>query len=155
MQEKVRHGLDMSRIPDGADWLIGRTNGGLTIHAKVGAGDEFFGNTPQDALDGAVAEFLAATPGSKIGDNPSPFRMPQAWAYVQEDVRGAGGPSSVMNDLELEALKRAGREAGGYLVGIGVTDMKELKPEQWQRFMSIAILGFELYLTGLKEGDTA
>ena len=34
----------------GWDFIVGRTNGGLTIHAQVGPGEMQFGNTPALAL---------------------------------------------------------------------------------------------------------
>lgn len=36
------------------DWIIGRTNGGLTIHCQFGGKDYVFGNTPALALCAAV-----------------------------------------------------------------------------------------------------
>lgn len=47
----------MTLVPDGYDWIIGRTNDGLTIPAEVGGrGDEYmrFGNTPALALCAAA-----------------------------------------------------------------------------------------------------
>lgn len=47
----------LSLVPEGFDWIIGRTNGGLTIHAEVGGrGNEFmrFGDTPALALCAAA-----------------------------------------------------------------------------------------------------
>lgn len=46
--------LDLSQLPPGVDWLVGRTNGGLTVHAKVGTLEECFAETPQKAFDAAV-----------------------------------------------------------------------------------------------------
>jgi hypothetical protein len=54
----------MTLVPEGFDWLIGRTNDGLTIHAEVGGrGDEFmrFGNTPALALCAAALRARAST----------------------------------------------------------------------------------------------
>lgn len=50
-------------LPDGeggsADWIIGKTNGGMTIHARVGNNPkEHFGETPALALCLAVVRFL-------------------------------------------------------------------------------------------------
>lgn len=55
--------IDLSQLPicdDGetADFLVGSTNGGLTVHARVGDIEEF-GSTPQEALDLAIATFKA------------------------------------------------------------------------------------------------
>jgi hypothetical protein len=47
----------MTLVPEGFDWIIGRTNDGLTIHAEVGGrGDEFmrFAATPALALCAAA-----------------------------------------------------------------------------------------------------
>lgn len=54
--------IDLSNLPiceDGqpADYVISSINGGLTIFAKVGNIDEQFGDTPQEALDNAIAFF--------------------------------------------------------------------------------------------------
>lgn len=50
--------LDISKLPPGCDWIIGYTNGGLTIHAQVGPLKECFGDTPQEALDAAIARWM-------------------------------------------------------------------------------------------------
>lgn len=42
------------RVLPGWDFIVGRTNGGLTIHAQVGPGEMQFGNTPALALCIAV-----------------------------------------------------------------------------------------------------
>lgn len=61
----------MTLVPEGFDWILGRTNNGLTIHAEVGGrGDEFmrFGNTPALALCAASLRAIAqatATPPEK------------------------------------------------------------------------------------------
>lgn len=50
-------------VPDGFDWTLGHTNGGLTIHAEVGGrGDEYmrFGATPALALCAAALRARAA-----------------------------------------------------------------------------------------------
>lgn len=47
--------LDLSNVPPGCDWIVGYTNGGLTIHAQIGPLKECFGDTPQEALDAAIA----------------------------------------------------------------------------------------------------
>lgn len=52
--------LDLQHVPPGCDWIIGYTNGGLTIHAQVGPLKECFGDTPQQALDAAIAQWNAA-----------------------------------------------------------------------------------------------
>lgn len=47
----------MTLVLEGFDWALGRTNGGLTIHAEVGGqGGEFmcFGDTPALALAAAA-----------------------------------------------------------------------------------------------------
>ena len=38
------------------DWIIGYTNGGLTIHAQVGPNDMVFADTPALALCAAIVE---------------------------------------------------------------------------------------------------
>lgn len=53
----------MTLVPEGYDWVIGRTNGGLTIHAEVGGrGDEYmvFATTPALALTAASLRAKAA-----------------------------------------------------------------------------------------------
>lgn len=49
----------MTLVPDEYDWILGRTNGGLTIHAR---GDEFmrFGATPALAICVAAIHARAA-----------------------------------------------------------------------------------------------
>jgi hypothetical protein len=42
------------RVLPGWDFIVGRTNGGLTIHAQVGPGEMQFGNTPALALCAAI-----------------------------------------------------------------------------------------------------
>lgn len=37
-------------VPEDYDWIIGRTNSGLTIHAEVGSREQFFAATPALAL---------------------------------------------------------------------------------------------------------
>lgn len=54
--------LDYSRLPvmpDGsqADFLIGSTNGGLTIHCKIGMMDDVFGDSIQEAMNLAIDAF--------------------------------------------------------------------------------------------------
>ena len=53
--------IDLSNLPicaDGkpADFIVGSTNGGLTIYAQVGDAEEF-GDDPQDALNRAIEAF--------------------------------------------------------------------------------------------------
>ena len=53
----------LTLVPDGFDWTLGHTNGGLTIHAEVGGrGDEYlrFGATPALALCAAALRARAA-----------------------------------------------------------------------------------------------
>jgi hypothetical protein len=55
----------MMLVPEGYDWIIGRTNEGLTIHAEVGGrgGDYMrFGSTPALALCAAALRARAASP---------------------------------------------------------------------------------------------
>ena len=40
----------LTLVPEDYDWIIGRTNGGLTIHACCGGTEEHFGDTPAIAL---------------------------------------------------------------------------------------------------------
>jgi hypothetical protein len=64
----IRHGgeftasLDaaMSLVPDGYDWILGRTNGGLTVHAEVGNREQIFAATPALALTAAALRARAA-----------------------------------------------------------------------------------------------
>lgn len=55
-----KRALDISQMPPGADWIIGSTNGGLTVYAQVGPLPELFAGTPQEALDAAIARFIAS-----------------------------------------------------------------------------------------------
>ena len=41
-------------VPKGFDWIIARTNGGLTVHAEVGNREMVFGATPALALTAAA-----------------------------------------------------------------------------------------------------
>jgi hypothetical protein len=50
------------RVLPGWDFIVGRTNGGLTIHAQVGPGEMQFGNTPALALCIAVLRATATQP---------------------------------------------------------------------------------------------
>lgn len=52
--------LDLSKVPPGCDWIIGYTNGGLTIHAQIGPLEASYGDTPQEALDAAIAQWQAS-----------------------------------------------------------------------------------------------
>ena len=46
--------LDLTRIPADADWIVGCTNGGLTIRAQVGPTHQAFGDTAQEAINKAI-----------------------------------------------------------------------------------------------------
>ena len=48
--------LNLATLPDGCDFLVGSTNGGLTIHARVGDVEEY-ADTVQEAFDAAGAAF--------------------------------------------------------------------------------------------------
>lgn len=48
--------LPLATDGEPADFIVGSTNGGLTIHAQVGDQKEF-GDTPQEALDAAIKSF--------------------------------------------------------------------------------------------------
>lgn len=50
----------MTLVPEGYDWIVGRTNGGLTIHAEVGNREQYFADTPALALCAASLRALAA-----------------------------------------------------------------------------------------------
>ncbi len=101
---RVTASLDaaMALVPEGFDWIIGRTNDGLTCHAEVGGrGDEFmrFAATPALALCAAAlcAEVRAAiaieaaaageTPkdGSTEGESAGPqdIAQPQSQSPTQ------------------------------------------------------------------------
>jgi hypothetical protein len=51
----------MTLVPEGYDWIIGHTNGGLTIHAEVGDRQQWFANTPALALTAAALRARAAS----------------------------------------------------------------------------------------------
>lgn len=51
----------MTLVPEGYDWAVFRTNGGLTIHAWCGDRVDHFGETPALALTAASLRTLAAT----------------------------------------------------------------------------------------------
>lgn len=60
----------LTLVPEGFDWTLGHTNGGLTIHAEVGGrGDEYmrFGATPALALCAAALRARETTPSIKGG----------------------------------------------------------------------------------------
>jgi len=48
------------RVLPGYDWIVGHTNGGLTIHAQVGQNEMVFGETPAIALLIAILTALEA-----------------------------------------------------------------------------------------------
>lgn len=48
------------RVLPGYDWIVGHTNGGLTIHAQVGQNEMVFGETPAIALLIALLRALEA-----------------------------------------------------------------------------------------------
>jgi hypothetical protein len=79
-------------------------------------------------------------------------RDPAIWKEVTLDTRTLGSPSEVMNSEELECLKLAGRDAGAYLMEIGKTDMAKLEPEEWLKFSSMLVLGYELNMASRKAG---
>lgn len=85
----------------------------------------------------------------------APQRDRGVWMDVMMDTRDLGLPSELMRDSELEAVKRAGRDAGGYLVEIGKTDMAQLSVEEWRRFCILLILGYEVFQSGFKHNLTA
>lgn len=51
------------RVLPGYDWIVGHTNGGLTIHAQVGQNEMVFGETPAIALLIAILTALEARDG--------------------------------------------------------------------------------------------
>jgi hypothetical protein len=53
----LRAAADLSQIPEEADFIIGKTNGGLTIHAKVGPLEDSYGDDVQEAIDAACVRF--------------------------------------------------------------------------------------------------
>lgn len=58
----------LSLVPEGFDWTLGRTNGGLTIHAEVGGhGGDFmrFAESPALALCAAALRARSTTPNTK------------------------------------------------------------------------------------------
>ncbi|WP_195178930.1 hypothetical protein [Mesorhizobium sp. INR15] len=62
-----KRSLDISKIPPGPDWVVGYTNGGMTIHAQVGPGQTCFGDTPQEALDAALTAWThSQKPGFSV-----------------------------------------------------------------------------------------
>ncbi|MHB1208054.1 MAG: hypothetical protein ACYCZX_20995, partial [Rhodospirillaceae bacterium] len=58
----------LSVVPEGYDWIVAHTNGGLTIHACVGGTKEIFGTTPALALCAAA---LLARITSVVGTPPT------------------------------------------------------------------------------------
>lgn len=52
------------RVLPGYDWIVGHTNGGLTIHAQVGQNEMVFGETPAIALLIAILTALEARDAS-------------------------------------------------------------------------------------------
>ena len=53
------------RVLPGYDWIVGHTNGGLTIHAQVGQNEMVFGETPAIALLIAILTALEARDGTE------------------------------------------------------------------------------------------
>ena len=58
-------------------------------------------------------------------------------------------PHTLFDDLETEAAKRAGRSAGDYLTGINKFNLADLETDEWRKFCSVLILGYEAELIGL------
>lgn len=82
-------------------------------------------------------------------------RDPSVWRHTVLDTRTEAVPADVMTAEELEAMKRAGRDAGSFLMEIGKLDMSQMTPEEWQKFSSVLVLGYELHLAGMREGQAA
>ena len=82
-------------------------------------------------------------------------RNPQAWRDIVLDTRTEASPGEVMTPEELECMKLAGRDAGSYLMEIGKTDLKELSKDEWAKFSSVMILGYELHLASRNHGVCA
>lgn len=53
------------RVLPGYDWIVGHTNGGLTIYAQVGQNEMVFGETPAIALLIAILTALEARDGTE------------------------------------------------------------------------------------------
>jgi hypothetical protein len=51
----------MTLVPEGFDWAVFRTNGGLTVHAWCGNREDVFGATPALALAAAALRARAET----------------------------------------------------------------------------------------------
>lgn len=68
------------------------------------------------------------------------------------DMRSEDCPESVMTPEEMECMKSAGRDAGGYISNLGKTDMKTLTKEEWVKFISLIVLGFELNMASRENG---
>lgn len=50
----------MTLVPEGYDWAVFRTNGGLTVHAWCGSREDVFSSTPALALCAAALRAIAA-----------------------------------------------------------------------------------------------
>lgn len=53
----------MTLVPENFDWVIARTNGGLTVYAQCGDGEQWFAATPALALTAAALRAHAAIAG--------------------------------------------------------------------------------------------
>lgn len=53
----------MTLVPEGYDWAVFRTNGGLTVHAWCGSREDVFAATPALALTAACLRARAAQGG--------------------------------------------------------------------------------------------
>jgi hypothetical protein len=57
----------ISVVPEGYDWAVFRTNGGLTVHAWCGSREDMFGDNPALALCAAALRARALTPKDDAG----------------------------------------------------------------------------------------
>lgn len=51
-------------------------------------------------------------------------------------------PKRQLDDFERRALEDGGNAAGAYLDEIGKTDLADLEPHEWSRFLSLVMTGY-------------
>lgn len=51
-------------------------------------------------------------------------------------------PKRQLDDYERRALEDGGNAGGEYLDSLGRTDLAELEPEEWSRFLALVLTGY-------------
>jgi len=78
--------------------------------------------------------------GVNRGDNVGWLCLPCRDSF--SGVHAVAVPTETFDRYERDALIFAGNEGGEYLDSVGITDLSQLPPEQYQRFLEIIIHSF-------------